>query len=219
MTDRPSTPQPTTPRQVADAYVDAVCDLNPIVGTSLGTRPGSDELPDLSPAGLEAEAALERATLAELDRVLAADPALAADPVELRCARLLRERLTASLDQHEAGEGLRSLSNLFSPVHSVRQVFSMMPTGTPDDWAVLGRRLARVPDAYRGYLATLAEGASRGLFAAPRQVTTVVGQLDEWLAGPFFASLVAAGPAELRAELDAAASAADEEGRSEEHTS
>jgi uncharacterized protein (DUF885 family) len=194
---------------VADAYVAAVCELNPIVATSLGVQPPSDELPDLSPAGLEADAELERSTLAELDRVLAADPALAADPVEQRCARLLRERLTAGLDQHESGEGLRHLSNLFSPVHSVRQVFSMMPTETPDDWAVLARRLARVPEAYRGYLASLTEGAARGLFAAPRQVQTVVGQLDEWLAGPYFAGVVADGPEELRGDLDAAAAAAD----------
>ena len=33
-------------------YVDAVCDLDPIVATSLGTRPGDDRLPDPSPAGL-----------------------------------------------------------------------------------------------------------------------------------------------------------------------
>ena len=41
-----------TPRHVADRYVDAVCDLDPIVATSLGTRPGDDRLPDPSPAGL-----------------------------------------------------------------------------------------------------------------------------------------------------------------------
>ncbi len=38
---------------------------------------------------------------------------------------------------------------------------------------------------------------------------TVVGQLDEWLSGPYFAGLVAEGPAELRDELDAAAAEAD----------
>jgi len=198
-----------TPRQVADAYVEAACDLDPLLATALGTRPGEDRLPDTSPAGLAAEAELLRGTLAELARVLAADPALAEDPVERRCARLLRERLTAALDLHEAGEDLRALSNLFSPVHAIRQVFAMMPTQTTADWAVLGRRLARVPAAYRGYRETLTAGAARGLFAAPRQVHTVVGQLDEWLAGPYFAGVVAAGPAELRAELDAAASAAD----------
>ncbi|MCZ2823503.1 MULTISPECIES: DUF885 domain-containing protein [unclassified Modestobacter] len=203
------TPPATTPRQVADRYVDAVCDLDPIVATQLGTRPGDDRLPDTSPTGLAAEAELIRATLAELDRVLAADPSLDDDPVERRCARLLRERLTAALDLHEAGEDLRAVSNLFSPVHSIRQVFSMMPTRTPEDWAVLARRLARVPAAYRGYCESLSAGAAQGLFAAPRQVHTVVGQLDEWLAGPYFAGLVAPGPDEVRAELDAAAAAAD----------
>ncbi|MGZ4506418.1 MAG: DUF885 domain-containing protein [Blastococcus sp.] len=205
-----TTPAVTTPRQVADRYVEAACDLDPILATSLGTRPGDDRLPDSSPAGLEAEAALLRETLAELDRVLAADPALDADPIERRCARLLRERLGAELAAHDAGEGYRSLSNLFSPVHAVRQVFTLMPTATEADWGVVARRMARVPAAYRGFRETLDEGARRGLFAAPRQVLTVVGQLDEWLAGPYFAGFAAGGPEPLRAELDAAARAADE---------
>ena len=204
-----SAPRPTTPRQVADRYVDAVCDLDPIVATSLGTRPGEDRLPDLGPDGLAAEEDLLRTTLAELDRVLAADPPLADDPVERRCARLLRERLTSELASHEVGEGFRSLNNLFSPVHVVRQVFLMMPAATEADWAVIARRMARVPEAFRGYRATLEEGARRGLLVAPRQVATVAAQLDEWLTGPYFASFVTAGPDALRAELDAAAGAAD----------
>ena len=107
--------RPTTPRQVADAYVAAACELDPILATSLGARPGDDRLPDLSPEGLEDEVSLVRDTLAELDRVLAEDPALEDDPVERRCARLLRERLTAELDAHWAGEGFRSLNILFTP--------------------------------------------------------------------------------------------------------
>src|SRR5215212_9534283 len=206
----PQLSHPATPRQVADRYVDAVCDLDPIVAASLGTRPGDDRLPDFGPAGLEAEAELARTTLAQLARVLEAEPGLADDPVERGCARLLRERLGAELAAHEAGEGYRALSNLFSPVHSVRQVFLIMPTATEEDWAAVARRLARVPEAYDGYRTSLEEGARRGLFVAPRQVRTVVGQLDEWLTGPYFAGFVAAGPEALRAELDTAARAADE---------
>jgi uncharacterized protein (DUF885 family) len=200
---------PQTPRQVADGFVDALCDLDPILATTLGARPGDDRLPDPGPAGLEAEAELFRTTLAELDRVLAEDPALEDDPIERRCARLLRERLGAELAAHEAGEGYRALSNIFGPLHSIRQVFSLMPAATDEDWAVIARRMARVPEAYRGLRAALEEGARRGLFAAPRQVTTVVGQLDEWLAGPYFANFVAAGPDGLRADLEAGARAAD----------
>lgn len=83
---------PSTPRQVADRYVEAAADLDPILATSLGNRPGDDRLPDFGPEGIEAEAALLRSTLAELDRVVA-DPSVEADPIERRCARLLRERL------------------------------------------------------------------------------------------------------------------------------
>jgi uncharacterized protein (DUF885 family) len=201
---------PTTPRQVADRYVDAVCELDPLVATSLGTRPGDDRLPDFSPAGLEAEAALTRETLAELDRVLAENPALADDPVERSCARLLRERLGAELAAQEAGEGLRALSNLFSPVHAVRQVFSLMPAATEEDWSVIARRMARVPTAYQGFRESLEEGARRGLLVAGRQVRTVVAQLDEWLAAPYFAGFVAAGPESLLADLTKAARAADQ---------
>jgi uncharacterized protein (DUF885 family) len=210
MTAAPPSSRATTVRQVADAYVDAVCVLDPIVATPLGVRPDDDRLPDFSPAGLEAEAELARTTLAQLARVLEADPGLADDPVERGCARLLRERLGAELAAHEAGEGYRALSNLFSPVHSVRQVFMLMPSATEKDWAVIARRMARVPEAYRGYRASLEEGAGRGLFVAPRQVHTVVGQLDEWLAGPYFATFAASGPDAVRGELDSAARAADE---------
>jgi uncharacterized protein (DUF885 family) len=195
---------PATPRVLADRYVDAVCDLDPIVATSLGTRPGDDGLPDFSPDGLAAEADLDRRTLAEIDALPGAD-----DPVERRCARLLRERLSAQVDAHDAGEGLRQLSNLFSPVHSVRQVFSLMPTASDDDWAVVARRLARVPEAYRGFTASLREGARRNLLVAPRQVRTVVGQLDEWLTGPYYTTFAAAGPERLQGDLRTAAAAAD----------
>jgi uncharacterized protein (DUF885 family) len=200
---------PATPRQIADRFVDALCDLDPLIATQLGTRPGDDRLPDLSPAGHEAEEALERATLAELDRVLAADPSLDEDPIERRCARLLRERIGADLAGIEAGEPFRTLNNLFSPLHAIRQIFSLMPSASEEDWAVIARRMARVPEAYRGYRATLTEGVRRGLLVPPRQVRTVVGQLDEWAAGPYFAQFVAAGPEALLPELTAAARAAD----------
>jgi uncharacterized protein (DUF885 family) len=199
------TSPPDTPRALADRYVEAVCDLDPITATSLGNRPGDDRLPDFSPEGLAAEADLDRRTLAELDALGEVD-----DPAERRCARLLRERLSAQLAVHEAGEGYRALSNLFSPIHSVRQVFALMPTATDDDWAVIGRRMARIPEAFRGFADSLREGVRRGLLVAPRQVGTVVGQLDEWLTGPYFTTFVQAGPEALRDELRTAAAAADQ---------
>ncbi|MEE1940336.1 DUF885 domain-containing protein [Streptomyces sp. TRM 70361] len=198
------------PRQVADAYVDALVELDPVLGTHLGLPGSAERLPDLSPAGLRARAELARTALerlAEAERRPGGD-----STVERRCARLLRERLTAELDVHDAGEELRAVGNLISPLHSVRNVFTMMPLGSDGDWAALARRLSAVPAALEGYRASLAEGLRSGLPAGPRQVATVIGQLGEWTGADggesWFAGLVSGGPDALRAELDKGAAEA-----------
>ncbi|GGR93219.1 MULTISPECIES: DUF885 domain-containing protein [Streptomyces] len=195
------------PRQVADAYVDALIELDPITGTFLGVPESSRRLPDFSPAGQEASAGLLRETLRKLD---AAEQLPGADSdAERRCGRLLRERLTAELAVHEAEEGLRAVSNLSSPAHHVTEVFTLTPTATDEDWAAVVERLRAVPAAYEGYRASLALGLERKLYGGPRATATFVGQLSEWGgeggSEGFFAEFVAPGPASLRAELDEAA--------------
>jgi uncharacterized protein (DUF885 family) len=201
-----------TPRQIADAYLDAFCLLDPITATYLGVNPGDDRLPDYSPAGAAAQAELSRRTLGELDASLAAG--LGRDPADAGCARLLRERLDAQLVCYEAGDLLRAVGNLHSPVHSVRGVFTSMPAETRADWSVIAGRLRHVPEALAGYRESLAEGLARGLTAAPRQVAALLAQLATWLGEEdppgqsWFIGFVAAGPDALRNELDGAALAA-----------
>ncbi|HLU57655.1 MAG TPA: DUF885 domain-containing protein [Pseudonocardia sp.] len=196
-------------RSLADDYVRRLADLDTRVATSLGTHPGDDRVPDLSPDGQAALDELARATLDALSS------ATASDDDDRRCARLLRERLEAQLAVSEAGEHLRAVRNIFGPPAQVRQLFELMPTATPDDWAVVARRMAKVPEAFTGYTAALAEGSRRGLHAAPRQVETVVGQLDEWLGGEggsWFHAFAAKAPdgvsPTVRSELTRAADAA-----------
>lgn len=196
-------------RSLADDYVRRLADLDTRVATSLGTHPGDDRVPDLSPDGQETADELARTTLTALAA------AEAADDDDRRCARLLRERLDAQLLASDAGEHLRAVRNIFGPHAQVRQLFELMPTAGPDDWAVVARRMGKVPEAYRGYAASLADGSRRGLHAAPRQVETVVGQLDEWLAGEggsWFHSFAAKAPegvsTAVRADLASAADAA-----------
>ncbi|MBF6049761.1 DUF885 family protein [Streptomyces sp. NRRL B-1677] len=196
------------PRQVADAYVDAYTELDPITGTYLGVPASATRLPDFSPAGARAVADLARATL---DRLAEAERQPGADAgIERRCARLLRERLTAELAVHEADEHLRAVSNIHSPLHSVREVFTMMPTDTAGDWAAIAERLRAVPAALEGYRASLAEGLERKLPAGPRQVAANLTQLEEWIGtgSGWFGDFAADGPEELRTELDTAAAAA-----------
>jgi len=205
-------------RDVADAYVRQLAEHDPTVATDLGLPIRQDELPDLTPAWNEAGDELARATLTRLAAIeQQADPASFTDGDERRCARLLRERLETELAVSATGENLRAVSNIFGPHQGVRSTFLMMPAATADDWAVIARRLGRVPDALAGYQASLAEGAQRGLYAAPRQAETVATQLDEWQqAGDgrgWFSGFTAGAPADspqaLRSDLAAAAGTAD----------
>ncbi|QFU91233.1 DUF885 domain-containing protein [Amycolatopsis sp. YIM 10] len=193
-------------RDLADSYSNDLAELNPIIGTMTGLRPGDDRLPDFSPDGQAARDELDRRTLAALDGTEEPDGA-----DERRCARLLRERLGSNLAVSESGEHLRDVSNIMGPVHVSRLVFTMMPTATDEDWAVIARRMANVPAALAGYTESLRAGAKRGLTAAPRQARTVAGQLAEWAAVDggrgWFAGFAAKAevPDSLRADLDRAA--------------
>lgn len=195
------------PREVADAYVDELIALDPVTGTYLGVKESSGKLPDLSPAGQEALAQLGRDTLARLDQ---AERRPGADSdIERRCARLLRERLTAELAVHDAEEGLRSVGNMATPAHSVREIFTVTPNETDEDWAAIAERLRAVPTAYAGYREALELGLERKLYAAPRPTATFVEQLTEWAdtgeGRGWFEDFASAGPEALRAELDEAA--------------
>ncbi|WP_282692157.1 DUF885 domain-containing protein [Streptomyces sp. CC208A] len=210
----PESSRSKLPRQVADAYVDDLIALDPITGTHLGVRESAGRLPDFSPAGQEAVAELARRTLALLDEA-ERTPGAESD-AERRCARLLRERLTAELAVHDADEGLCAVSNMRSPVHSIRIVFTVMPTDTEDDWAAVAQRLRAVPAALEGYRASLALGLERKLFGGPRATATFVGQLTDWAGGEgepgWFEQYAAARPdtlpEELRTELAGAAAGA-----------
>ncbi|MFF3244040.1 DUF885 domain-containing protein [Streptomyces sp. NPDC002870] len=201
----PVTPSSELPRQVADAYVDALIELDPTIGTYLGIKESSGFLPDYSPDGQEGVAELARETLARLDDAEKL-PGAESD-AERRCGRLLRERLTAELAVHEADEGLRTVSNMRSPVHTVREVFTVTPTETDEDWAAVAQRLRAVPHALEGYRASLELGLERKLLGGPRATQTNIGQMTEWLGADssWFEDFVTDGPHALRPELDDAA--------------
>jgi uncharacterized protein (DUF885 family) len=199
-------------RDLADRYVESLADINASVAMTLGNRRDDDRVQDLSPEGQDAEDDLSRTALAELDSTLRKTRSSNAD--ERRCAVLLRERLQAQLAASAAGEHLRLVQTIAGPVQRVRQLLMMMPADNADDWAVIGRRMARTSEALTGYVASLQEGVRRGLPAAPRQVTAMVTQLDEWLAAGdgrgWFAGFCADADVipTLRAELDRAGMAA-----------
>jgi uncharacterized protein (DUF885 family) len=195
---------------LAERHLEAQLELDPLTATFVGVPDFDDRMPDLSPAGLLAQAELDRQTLRQLR---AATPADDTDKVTIAA---MTERLTVHDDLYELGLTLSELNNISSPVQNLRDVFDLMPTETAEQWSRIASRLGAVPAAIEGYLESLRLAASRGDVAPRRQVQACITQCEDNL-GPdgFFAGFVAgarSGSAAvsdgLRADLDRGAQAA-----------
>lgn len=172
---------------IADAYTNHLAELSPLEATFMGI-PGHDhQMNDLSPDGLAELAQLDRDTLARLG---AATPVDATDRVTLAA---MRDRLGLAGELYESGSWLADLNVIASPLQNLRDVLDVMPTATSEDWANIASRVRLLPEAIRGYIASLREGARRGLVPARLQVEEGIKQAAE-LADPrdsFFISFAA----------------------------
>ncbi len=166
---------PTSPVfALADRYVERFAALDPLGATGEGITGHDHEMTDFSPAGSDERAEHDRATLRELDGT-----ALETDADRV-AAEVLRERLVLALEEHDAGERLRDLRVLGSPVQYVRMVFDLMPRATAHDWEVIAERLALVPQGLASVEAGFTEGAAQGIVAARRQAVACAQQADVW---------------------------------------
>jgi uncharacterized protein (DUF885 family) len=174
---------------LSDRYVDRFAALDPVAATLEGLAGHDDEMTDFSPDGFEERNEHNRATL----RALTAAPGEGErDRVG---ADVLREALETSIELYDAGEHLRELNVIASPVQAVRMVFDMMPTETEADWEVIAGRMGLVPEGLASYEASLTEGVRQGLVAARRQAVECMRQAETWSGvdgetRPFFATFV-----------------------------
>jgi uncharacterized protein (DUF885 family) len=199
---------------LASRVVDESAASNPVYATYGGVPGHDDRLTDFSPAGNDQRAAEERSWLAQL-------AALPADDRDDRlAAAVMEERIGAQLQSYDAGEHLRDVNVLFSPVQITRNVFTLMPTATEEHWATIATRLEAVPEALASARAAYDEGVARDLRPAVRQVlgaarsaAITAGLEAEGDGEPaaFFPGFVAGYPGEdpaLAARLEAAAATA-----------
>lgn len=171
---------------VAEEWVDTIAVLVPTLGTYIGRDEANERFGDLSPAGHEEIAAATRSTL---DKLSVLEPVDAIDEVTKTD---LSAELRLELELYDAKWHLRDLNVIASAAQDIRSAFDLMPTATVDDWAVITTRLAAVPDALRGYVATLRRGMAEGVTPARRQVIEVAAQIDRYAADDgFFAAFVA----------------------------
>lgn len=177
---------PTPIFDLCDQHVQRFCELDPVAATYRGVAgdfaPGTDYGPD----GHAARAGLARETLRALDAL----------PVTGEADRLaaghLRERLSAELAWHDAGEPLRSLRAPFGLLQMLRNSVDLMPRGDgggpgdggdggdADGWRAVVARLAAMPEMLAGWRTSLDTGAGRGLVAARRQAVEAAEQAQRY---------------------------------------
>jgi uncharacterized protein (DUF885 family) len=165
---------PPSVTEISDRYVERYAALDPVVATAEGI-PGYDaELTDYSPDGIAERLAHSRHALRELERV---DPATDDE----RTARdVLARHLETNIELTDAGEELRPLRVIGSPVSDVRMCFDLMPRATEEHWQTIAARIAGVPEALDGLRVTLQQGVETGLVAAKRQAAACARQADVW---------------------------------------
>ena len=204
--------RPTAVDEVAERYITRVCELSPEFAVSVGLPGRRGVLDGYSPEALAADTDLDRSTLAELDAV---EPV---DDVDRVTIAAMRERLGVAVELAEAGERLRALDNIASPIQGLRDLFDNLPTATEGDWADFTSCLRDVPRALEEYTQSLRLAASRGDVAARRQVRACIEQARDQAGtdSSSYTTLIAqasladgtALPDSLTADLDAACAAA-----------
>lgn len=193
---------------LSDTYVSDHAALDPISATYIGVAGHDHEMTDLSPDGF---AAREEMAARALEAVRAATPV---DAREAAARDAFVERLGLAAEFTAAGLERSELSVISSGLHSVRQVFDLMPTDGEGAWENIDARLAAVPATLAGYRVTLADEARQGNVVAERQYEEVATQVERWTGqvggASVFADLVAGSGTEgtLRAQLEQHAAAA-----------
>lgn len=190
MTDASRTPTPID--TIAEAWVDTLAELDPSLATYIGRSEHNHRYGDYSPQGQARvidEAKKVRAALA------AATPV---DDIDAVTKEDLTRELDLQIELDEARWHLRDLNVIASPAQDIRAVFDLMPTDTAEDWSVVSERMAALPAAVHGYIATLREGIAQGVVPARRQVVEVATQIARYTADAgFFTTFVGnAAPAE-----------------------
>ncbi|OLR95176.1 DUF885 domain-containing protein [Actinokineospora bangkokensis] len=193
---------------ISDDYVDAAAAADPVIATLSGI-PGYDHLlPDYSPEGVAARAAINAGAL---ERMAATE---ATDALSANAKAVFTERVGLAREIDEAGLTDWTINVVTAPALDLRSAFDLMPTGTAEDWDAIGARLAAVPAALAGHVETLRAAAARGQVAAVRQVTKVAEQCRVYAGQSgtpsYFTTLVAGAGEHSGDRLVASARAADQ---------
>lgn len=162
--------QPSEIDKICDRYIDDLAQLDPTSGSFWGYPGLGDKWFDVSPAGLDEQIKLESKFRNEISS------APVQDQVDAITVEAIKDRTEVSLKLHDMGEYLCKVDNISSPLQSVRDTFSMMPTATESDAADIAARLHKIPEVLRGYVESLRLASKHGKVAARRQIDCGIDQ-------------------------------------------
>lgn len=195
---------PTPVDEIADRYLDALVELDPIEATYLGIAGHDAKLPERDPDWFAERSQLRRRTLRELDE------AEAVDTNDRITADALRDELEVREQLRELGQEEQRLNNIDSTLQHIRDIFDVTPTANVDDWSTIATRLSAVPPAVDGYIRSLRFAAEQDQVRPHRQIEAGIKQCAENV-GPdgFFGAYARTAepddgselPAALRADL------------------
>ncbi|MFI5035370.1 MAG: DUF885 domain-containing protein [Acidimicrobiales bacterium] len=173
----------------ADRYVEAEAARDPMFATYTGIPGYDDRLNDFSMDGNRESLDAVRAALLDLETVPLTD-----DHDRVAHAVMV-ERLEAGRGLLEGFESVATISVIHSPVGSVRQVFELMATGTPEDAQTIRRRLDAVESAMASWRDGLEEAADAGHAAPRRHAVGIAHQAETHARGAYltFAQRAAEG--------------------------
>lgn len=159
--------------EIADRFVDELCELHPPLATALGVPGYDDHWGDFGMEGVKADRELLKRYRDLFSRHVDDD-----DFHQRLAARVTLASIDERRADDEAGEHYRDLRHLGCTFHQFRNTFDVMPTETDEHWDAIASRLETIDQAYAGYLERLAEGIARGIVVARRQAESVAGQAD-----------------------------------------
>lgn len=169
----------TTPFEITDRLISELAAMAPPLATYWGLEADHGSWGKMfSVAGQEDRANLGRRYLDELEPHLDHP-----DPRQRLAARSVASELRELIYEFEQGDHFRALRHLGGPLHLLRNIFDVMPAGSPEADDNLIRRLEGVPGALADMRATAAEGQEQGISVARRQAASVAEQARH-LAGP-----------------------------------
>jgi len=162
----------TSAFELADRFVDDVCEADPILCTFLGV-PGSDDRwgSSLGLEGLESRRDSARRYRPEIAPLVDS-----ADPRERVTARVMLAAIDEGEESYQQGDHFLDLRHMASGFQRIRSVFDVMRTETDEDWDNIVARLEKIDQPLSDYRDLLRAGLSAGVAVASRQVESVVDQ-------------------------------------------